>query len=252
MKTNIHIDRLPFYKSIEMFSCQSSTSIQTEKTIHRSRANVCDKNLQRRCNRIRRSLAHLTTTTSSSYNGGFSRDQEMMGGLGGDIGARDMTVGERESNFGNTVLGQANTDHVMGARGKGQSKMADLTKLVNREIERIEEDQKACTLTEEDIYRKQCHDWKVRPSNKDSVPRLRWEVNATDAAKFATRAERVGEENGWPVETTVSGDKVVVETHTKQVKGLTINDFIIATKIEADEEIAAMIVKKPKASRNWI
>ena len=54
------------------------------------------------------------------------------------------------------------------------------------------------------------------------------------------------------METTVSGDKVVVETHTKQVKGLTINDFIIATKIEADEEIAAMIVKKPKASRNWI
>jgi len=54
------------------------------------------------------------------------------------------------------------------------------------------------------------------------------------------------------VETTVTGEKVVVEAHTKEVKGLTINDFIVATKIEADEEIAAMIVKKAKAARNWI
>ena len=50
----------------------------------------------------------------------------------------------------------------------------------------------------------------------------------------------------------LTGEKVVVEAHTKEVKGLTINDFIVATKIEADEEIAGMIVKKAKAVRNWI
>ena len=42
-----------------------------------------------------------------------------------------------------------------------------------------------------------------------------------------------------------------MEAHTKEVKGLTINDFIVATKIEADEEIAGMIVKKAKVVRNW-
>merc|ERR1712100_4035 len=52
-------------------------------------------------------------------------------------------------------------------------------------------------------------------------------------------------------QTTATGEKVVVEVHTKEVKGLTINDFIVATKIEADEEIAGMIVKKAKAVRNW-
>ena len=49
-----------------------------------------------------------------------------------------------------------------------------------------------------------------------------------------------------------TGEKVLVEVHTKDVKGLTINDFILATKIEADEEVAAMIVKKAKVVRNWI
>ena len=61
-----------------------------------------------------------------------------------------------------------------------------------------------------------------------------------------------GGEAGWPVETTATGEKVLVEVHTKDVKGLTINDFILATKIEADEEVAAMIVKKAKVVRNWI
>ena len=59
-------------------------------------------------------------------------------------------------------------------------------------------------------------------------------------------------EAGWPVETNATGEKVLVEVHTKDVKGLTINDFILATKIEADEEVAAMIVKKAKVVRNWI
>jgi pterin-4a-carbinolamine dehydratase len=77
-------------------------------------------------------------------------------------------------------------------------------------------------------------------------------VTTTDGEKFAARCQAVASEAGWPLETTATGEKVLVEVHTKDVKGLTINDFILATKIEADEEVAAMIVKKAKVVRNWI
>ncbi|CAL6409570.1 unnamed protein product [Bathycoccus prasinos] len=184
--------------------------------------------------------------------GGLSRDQEMMGGLGGDIGARDPTAGEIGSNFGTSTLGHADTDHIVKATGKGAKKLQDMTLLKNRSIQQLPADATACTLSDEEIYRKQCVDWKVRPSNKDSIPRLRWEVTTTDGEKFAARCQAVASEAGWPVETTATGEKVLVEVHTKDVKGLTINDFILATKIEADEEVAAMIVKKAKVVRNWI
>ena len=42
----------------------------------------------------------------------------MMGGLGGDIGARDPTAGEIGSNFGTSTLGHADTDHIVKATGK--------------------------------------------------------------------------------------------------------------------------------------
>ena len=184
-------------------------------------------------------------------NGGISRDAEQMAGLGGDFGARDPTAGEIGSNFGTSTLGHADTDHIVKASGKGAKKLKDMTMLKNRPIQELPADATACTLTDEEIYRKQCVDWKVRPSNKDSIPRLRWEVTTTDGEKFAARCQAVANEAGWPVETTATGEKVVVEVHTKEVKGLTINDFIVATKIEADEEIAGMIVKKAKAVRNW-
>ena len=184
-------------------------------------------------------------------NGGVSREAEQMAGLGGDFGARDPTAGEIGSNFGTSTLGHADTDHIVKASGKGAKKLQDMTMLKNRPIQELPADATACTLTDEEIYRKQCVDWKVRPSNKDSIPRLRWEVTTTDGEKFAARCQAVANEAGWPVETTATGEKVVVEAHTKEVKGLTINDFIVATKIEADEEIAGMIVKKAKAVRNW-
>jgi len=184
-------------------------------------------------------------------NGGVSREAEQMAGLGGDFGARDPTAGEIGSNFGTSTLGHADTDHIVKASGKGAKKLKDMTMLKNRPIQELPADATACTLTDEEIYRKQCVDWKVRPSNKDSIPRLRWEVTTTDGEKFAARCQAVANEAGWPVETTATGEKVVVEAHTKEVKGLTINDFIVATKIEADEEIAGMIVKKAKAVRNW-
>ena len=169
-----------------------------------------------------------SSSSSSSFspalkvraNGGLSRDQEMMGGLGGDIGARDPTAGEIGSNFGTSTLGHADTDHIVKASGKGAQKLMDMTMLKNRPIQELPADATACTLS--------------------------------DGEKFAARCQAVASEAGWPVETTVTGEKVVVEAHTKEVKGLTINDFIVATKIEADEEIAAMIVKKAKAARNWI
>jgi hypothetical protein len=45
-------------------------------------------------------------------NGVNSRD-EAMGGLGGDIGARDATDGEIASGFNNTSLGEADTEHML-------------------------------------------------------------------------------------------------------------------------------------------
>ena len=44
-----------------------------------------------------------------AVNVGTSKSQEDMGGLGGDIGARDPTAGEIESGFTSKVLGHADT-----------------------------------------------------------------------------------------------------------------------------------------------
>ena len=42
-----------------------------------------------------------------------SRGDEEMAGLGGDIGARDATAGEIESNFNAKSIGEADTEHIL-------------------------------------------------------------------------------------------------------------------------------------------
>lgn len=236
----------------QSLNASSATTTLTANSIRRNRSALKSQSTSFGKKASSSSSSSFSPALKVHANGGLSRDQEMMGGLGGDIGARDPTAGEIGSNFGTSTLGHADTDHIVKANGKGAQKLMDMTMLKNRPIQELPADATACTLSDEEIYRKQCVDWKVRPSNKDSIPRLRWEVTTTDGEKFAARCQAVASEAGWPVETTVTGEKVVVEAHTKEVKGLTINDFIVATKIEADEEIAAMIVKKAKAVRNWI
>ena len=233
----------------------TTTTFQTQSSVCRNRGALASSPNAKKILVVGKTAAPRHKKTSIRFdvraNGGISRDAEQMAGLGGDFGARDPTAGEIGSNFGTSTLGHADTDHIVKASGKGAKKLKDMTMLKNRPIQELPADATACTLTDEEIYRKQCVDWKVRPSNKDSIPRLRWEVTTTDGEKFAARCQAVANEAGWPVETTATGEKVVVEVHTKEVKGLTINDFIVATKIEADEEIAGMIVKKAKAVRNW-
>ena len=245
-----------FYSGKTMMATMiTTTTFQTQSSVCRNRGALASSPNAKKILVVGKTAAPRHKKTSIRFdvraNGGISRDAEQMAGLGGDFGARDPTAGEIGSNFGTSTLGHADTDHIVKASGKGAKKLKDMTMLKNRPIQELPADATACTLTDEEIYRKQCVDWKVRPSNKDSIPRLRWEVTTTDGEKFAARCQAVANEAGWPVETTATGEKVVVEVHTKEVKGLTINDFIVATKIEADEEIAGMIVKKAKAVRNW-
>ena len=245
-----------FYSGKTMMATMiTTTTFQTQSSVCRNRGALASSPNAKKILVVGKTAAPRRKKNSIRFdvraNGGISRDAEQMAGLGGDFGARDPTAGEIGSNFGTSTLGHADTDHIVKASGKGAKKLKDMTMLKNRPIQELPADATACTLTDEEIYRKQCVDWKVRPSNKDSIPRLRWEVTTTDGEKFAARCQAVANEAGWPVETTATGEKVVVEVHTKEVKGLTINDFIVATKIEADEEIAGMIVKKAKAVRNW-
>ena len=58
----------------------------------------------------------------------MNKRQEDLGGLGGDIGARDPTAGELGSNFGTSTLGHADTDHILQV----PTAMAEMIMLKNK------------------------------------------------------------------------------------------------------------------------
>ena len=65
---------------------------------------------------------------SRARAGDVNKRQEDLGGLGGDIGARDPTAGELGSNFGTSTLGHADTDHILQV----PTAMAEMIMLKNK------------------------------------------------------------------------------------------------------------------------
>ena len=200
---------------------------------------------------VTRRVAVTRRTATIVRSGGVSKRQEDLGGLGGDIGARDPTVGEIESGFTSKSLGHADTDHILQV----PQGMAEMIMLVNKKVDGASEEYTAkLDFAKQEVYRKQVWDWKIRPG-RGNFECLRREFSTADgdADKLVGLVRGVCEANGWTPATceATSGSKVLVELGNDGIKGMCVNDFIIAAKIDACDEAKALIVKEAPKARNW-
>lgn len=183
-------------------------------------------------------------------NVGTSKQAEDLGGLGGDIGARDATAGEIESGFTSKVLGHADTDHILQV----PTEMADMVKVVNKSCAAEGAYAEKLDFQGQEVLRKQVWDWKIRPGRANfECLRREFSLKDGEAANFVALVEGVCAREGWPAATAeaTSESAALVELGTEAVKGMTTNDFILAAKIDACEEAMALVVKDAPKKRNW-
>lgn len=164
-----------------------------------------------------------------------------------NFGARDPYAGEIESNFGEKVLGNYNTEHVI----KPPEAMGEITGLKNKkcvpceggQVSRLED-------TEINRLRAQCPGWRVATSTGGGAQCIScdWKVrNFSSALELMKRIGEVAEAEGHHPDLHLTGyNNVLVELTTHAVGGLTQNDFIMAAKINEVEVADLMPKKKPK------
>jgi 4a-hydroxytetrahydrobiopterin dehydratase len=185
----------------------------------------------------------------AASEGGVAKRQEDLGGLGGDIGARDPTAGEIASGFTSTCLGHADTDHILSV----PEAMKTLIMLVHRECKSDDADKmKKLNFDTQEVYRKQIWDWKIRPGVKN-YECLRREYATGDSAAMVGVIQDVCARNAYSVSRleAVGEDKVICELGRDEIKGICENDFILAAKIDADAAVTALIVKAAPKKRVW-
>ena len=185
-----------------------------------------------------------------AVNVGTSKSQEDMGGLGGDIGARDPTAGEIESGFTSKVLGHADTDHILQV----PTEMSDMVKIVNKTCVADGAYAEKLDFQGQEVLRKQVWDWKIRPGRAHfECLRREFTVRDGEAENFVALVKGVCDAEGWPAATAeaTSASAALVELGTEAVKGMSTNDFILAAKIDACEEAMALVIKEAPKKRNW-
>lgn len=150
--------------------------------------------------------------------------------VGDNFGARDPFAAEIESNFGEKVLGNYNTEHII--------KPPDAIK------QYIGLGSKKCTpykpgtppLSEEEITRlkMQCAGWKFdKTASGNSAISFEWKVkNFSAGLDLFKRIAEVAEAQGHHPDLHLEGyNKVTAVLSTHDAGGLTENDFIIASMI---------------------
>ncbi|WPT13986.1 Putative pterin-4-alpha-carbinolamine dehydratase [Picochlorum sp. SENEW3] len=164
--------------------------------------------------------------------------------VGEDFGARDPYAGELESGFGEKPLGNYDTEHVI----KPPDAIREFTGLSSKKCLPSQSD--AVQLLEErdiNILRAQCAGWRVSKSEsgKDCIE-CDWKVkDAPSGEELMKRIMAVADaENHHP---KLEFDDVLLtvraELFTHVKGGLTINDFILAAKIN-DIEIGDLTPKR--------
>jgi len=181
--------------------------------------------------------------------GDVNKRQEDLGGLGGDIGARDPTAGELGSNFGTSTLGHADTDHILQV----PTAMAEMIMLKNKKCQPGAQAEKL-DFQGQEVLRKQVWDWKIRPG-RGNFECLRRELATAEgeAGRLCELIAATATAEGWAPATceATSGSKVLVELGSDAIKGVCTNDFILAAKIDMNEEAMGMLVKEAPKARNW-
>ena len=197
----------------------------------------------------RRDAARAPRRASRARAGDVNKRQEDLGGLGGDIGARDPTAGELESNFGTSTLGHADTDHILQV----PTAMAEMIMLKNKKCAPGAQAEKL-DFQGQEVLRKQVWDWKIRPGRGNfECLRREFPTAEGEAGRLCELIAGTATAEGWAPATceATSGSKVLVELGSDALKGVCTNDFILAAKIDANEEAMGMLVKEAPKARNW-
>lgn len=166
--------------------------------------------------------------------------------FGENFGARDPFAGEIESNFGEKVLGNYNTEHII----KPPDAMAELTALSKKKCVPCEGG-KAALVSDEDKerLRKQCPGWRISTTSEGiECIACDWKTkNFMSALELMKRMAEIAEAEGHHPDLHLTGyNKLNVELSTHAAGGLTLNDFIVAAKINELEVADLLPKKKPK------
>eukprot|EP01024_Parvocaulis_polyphysoides_P031164 TRINITY_DN28237_c1_g2_i1.p2 TRINITY_DN28237_c1_g2~~TRINITY_DN28237_c1_g2_i1.p2 ORF type:complete len:206 (-),score=23.32 TRINITY_DN28237_c1_g2_i1:256-873(-) len=165
--------------------------------------------------------------------------------FGENFGARDPFVGEVATGFGEKPLGNMNTEHII----KPPDKMKEHLGLLSRQCQNVE----LTKLDEKDItrMRNQVPGWKLLEI--DGVQVIEQEFKCRDFKSAVQLVYRFGSimefESHFPRSVAINDDfSLIYQLSSKEVKGLSERDFIVAAKING------MVIDDllpPKKKRLW-
>lgn len=167
--------------------------------------------------------------------------------VGEDFGARDPTAGELESNFTEKVLGNFDTEHII----KPPDAIKEFTGLTSKSCLPSQSEQvQLLDEREVNILRAQCPGWRLQ-KNDEGIQYIvsEWKVKNHQAADDMMKMilEVADAENHHPkmeFDDVLLSVKAELYTHVKA--GLTLNDFILAAKINDLDFTHLEPKKKPK------
>ncbi len=88
------------------------------------------------------------------------------------------------------------------------------------------------TENEEDAYLRQVPKWKVDRENVHRIKRMFEFKDFKEAMQFVNKAADIAEEEGHHPNLYINYNKVLVELYTHAIGGLSINDYIVAARID--------------------
>ncbi|CAG9461368.1 unnamed protein product [Pedinophyceae sp. YPF-701] len=167
--------------------------------------------------------------------------------FGEDFGARDPFEAELATNFNETSLGEADTSHII----KPPEKMASLIGLSSKACYDLSVLEKLGS-GDVTLLRNQAAGWRLASAeNGDEAIEQSWRLKSADAAEeLKTRLEACAEKAGHPILSmeVVAGDSLAVTLGTPSKGGLTVNDFILAAKLN---DVPFGDLAPPKKQRFW-
>ncbi|KAG2494002.1 hypothetical protein HYH03_007929 [Edaphochlamys debaryana] len=205
--------------------------------------------LQRQATRQARPFAaqpprRCRLTVLNGQAGGDIRGSKMEKGLFGDnFGARDPFAGELETGFGEKVLGNYNTEHII----KPPDGIRKVLGLSSRCCQDNAGNLKALVGEELELMRNQVPGWRLG-TTKDGKPCIAQSWKLKDEAAAETmlgwlRSLATQEDHADALSADRVGTEVVAQLSSPAHGGVTENDFICASKMN-DLDVAPLLAKR--------
>eukprot|EP00884_Botryococcus_braunii_P000804 jgi/Botrbrau1/10724/Bobra.357_1s0025.1 len=164
----------------------------------------------------------------------------------GDLGARDPTPAEVASNFGEKVIGNWDTSHII----RGPEGLKNIVGLHTKKCIPCEGGNvTALERGDAEVLRNQVPGWQMRVGPEGALSiRQEWKVRNFEAGlQLFERIGQVAEAEGHHPDLHLEGyNTVYAELSTHSVGGLTENDFIVAAKINQLDVSDLLPKRKPR------